>query len=220
MSTYNLSPGDIIPETFLNELKIINAEFSKDKNFFKYKANIKQFLGLQEPALTDKSKAYLAGFIEGEGSLSVSIKKHKTAKFGILLDPVFNITQHVNGVSNLYLAMCVFSTGRLSYKAGSNATLVYRIDNRTSLKEKVIPFFDKYVVIHGSPAKTRRKQLFAQILQCFDDEKHTDLTSLVQEMLPLWDELRVQRGYANESFATLQEAQSYVMQFGMPNQKY
>jgi hypothetical protein len=41
---------------------------------------------------------FLGGFVEGEGSNSVSITIHKNFKFGINIQPVFNVSQHKNGL--------------------------------------------------------------------------------------------------------------------------
>ena len=41
---------------------------------------------------------FLGGVVEGEGSNSVSISVGKNFKFGINLQPVFNVSQHVNGI--------------------------------------------------------------------------------------------------------------------------
>jgi len=42
-------------------------------------------------------KFWLGGFVEGEGSLVISIIKQDKAIYGILLQPEFNVAQHVNG---------------------------------------------------------------------------------------------------------------------------
>jgi LAGLIDADG endonuclease len=54
---------------------------------------------------------FLAGLIEGEGSLCVSIKEHKTSRFGYLIDPEFFIYQHKIRRGLLELAGSVFETG-------------------------------------------------------------------------------------------------------------
>ena len=44
---------------------------------------------------------FLAGFVEGEGSISLSVTIHKDFKYGINIQPVFNVTQHKNGLNIL-----------------------------------------------------------------------------------------------------------------------
>lgn len=40
---------------------------------------------------------FLGGFVEGEGSNSVSVTINKNFKFGVNIQPVFNVSQHKNG---------------------------------------------------------------------------------------------------------------------------
>jgi hypothetical protein len=37
-----------------------------------------------------------------------------------------------------------------------------------------------------------------------------DRNKLVDELLPLWDRMRMQQGYSAQTFKTLQEAQDFV----------
>lgn len=220
MSRIKLKPQESLPKDILDELKKINAAYTPKKDFSAYKDNVRKLFGLEEPQVTDESQAFLAGFLEGEASLNVSIKKLDTATFGVILDPEFSVTQHVNGVSCLYLAMCVFKAGRLSFKSGSNATMVYKIDNRQLLLEKVLPFYDRFVVIHGSATKRERKQIFAKLLLAFEEDKHKDKRLFIDEMLPLWDSLRMQKGQANESFTDINAVIKYIEKFLHEKQKH
>jgi hypothetical protein len=45
-------------------------------------------------SVSEKKCWFLAGSIEGEDSLCVSIKAHKPSRFGYLMDPEFFIYQH------------------------------------------------------------------------------------------------------------------------------
>jgi hypothetical protein len=91
-------------------------------------------------------KLFLAGFIEGEGSLCVSIKKQEHAKFGYLIDPEFFLYQHYSGMPILKAAKDMFGTGKIFKKSGSENVWVYSIVNRRTIKEKVVPYFIKYVL--------------------------------------------------------------------------
>jgi hypothetical protein len=207
---YFFKPGDNISEDLLSSLNQINEQYTKDKDFKKYLKNIQDLFGIQAPKITTEGRFFLGGFIEGEGSLNVSAKKHANAKFGILIDPEFSLTQHANHVGNLITAMEVFQTGRMKYKSGRNATLVVTIDNRKSLEEKVLPFYEKYITPCGSFFKTKRALIFKDLIQLFKDDCHKDLNCFVNRILPIWESLRMQKGQSNESFSSLKEAQEYV----------
>src|SRR5207249_663815 len=84
--------------------------------------------------VTEPAKWFLAGFIEGEGSLTVSVKHHPTARFGFLVDPEFYLYQHESGRRLLELAQDVFQTGRINPKSGSPKVLTYGITARRSIQ--------------------------------------------------------------------------------------
>src|ERR1700730_8893492 len=73
---------------------------------------------------------FLAGLIEGEGSLCVSVKEHAASRFGFLVDPEFFIYQHKVRRGLLELAGSVFDTGRIAPKSGNEDVLVFSIVSR------------------------------------------------------------------------------------------
>ena len=205
-----VKPKQKIAAAFLDQLKQINDKYSKTKNFSHYQSDICKLFKLMP--LTKKNRDtlfYLAGFFEGEASLNVGAKKNLTSQFGFFLDPEFNVTQHINGISNLFLAMYVFQTGRIRFKSGSLATFVYTIDNRQALEEKVIPFYEKYINLYGSRIKLKRVKLFKQFLKLFRDKAHWDKNRMINEMLPLWHALRMQSN-SNQTFKDLVEAKQWI----------
>lgn len=211
-----VAPGEKLSEEVLYTLKVANDTYTKDKSFPKYSENIQKIFQVKASNQTTERKLFLGGFMEGEASLNISAKKHDQARFGILLDPELSLTQHVNGVKNLLDAMDVFQTGRIRHKTGSNATLVFTISNRQSLEEKVIPFYDAYVTPYGSATKQERLRNFKQIIQHFNSGCHKDLNCFVNQMLPLWDAMRMQVGQKNQSFGSLEsleQGQSYARDF-------
>jgi len=202
-----------VPGEILQHVKKINETYSKSKDFPKYMRDLAELFELEKPISTTESKLFFGGFVEGEASLNVSAKRLETAKFGLLVDPEFSVTQHINGISHLYAALSIFQTGRIRYKAGSNATFVFIIDNRVSLEEKVIPFYENYVVPYASPIKVERMQTFKELLLIFKEKEHLDLGYFLNKVLPLWDSLRMQKGQSNETFECLEKAQDYVRSF-------
>ena len=81
---------------------------------------------------------FLAGFIEGEGSLSVSIKTHPTCWSRYYVDPGFFLYQHESGRRILELAESTFCSGRIYSKSGSPRVLVYEVSATRALHESVI----------------------------------------------------------------------------------
>lgn len=119
-------------------------------------------------SIAEAKKWFLAGFIEGEGSLCVSIKEHPSARFGYYVDPEFFIYQHKSGIALLKMAQEIFGTGRIAPKPGNEEVLVFSIVSRRSLKEKVIPFFEKYMVFS---AKRQVFERFKEIIEAMEGRK-------------------------------------------------
>ena len=205
-----LLPGEKLSSEFCATLQKTNAQRAQSLTQY-----IKTLcaLGNLPPvkSQTEKHKQFLGGFILGEGSLNVSVKKGKGALCGLYLDLEFSCTQHVNGLWHLISLCYLFQSGRIRYKSGTNATLVFTIQDRTTLWEKVVPYWQKYILPHvrDDPGQSRFNT-FVHLLIAFRQGKHKVADSFIQEMLPLWDSMRQQRGQAHESFSSLEEAQQYA----------
>ena len=212
-------PGEILPLQVVENLRNVNnIKKQKKKTFSWYKTEIANIFGITEcdkkKYQSVKYKTFYGGFIVGEGSINVNAKKSKNALFGILIDPEFSITQHVNGFGFLFAALSLFETGSIHYKSGSNATLVYRIDNRRSIQEKVIPFWDTYIVPYQSFEQNQRILFFKRICVFLEQKKHKELHFFTNQILPLWDKLRKQKGQINESFPDLEAAICFAVEEG------
>ena len=94
--------------------------------------------GLEQKLVT----GYIIGFIDAEGSFSVSIKVQRDLTYGVRLDPVFSITQARREV--LELIRRAIGAGRILRKPGQRHLYIYIVDNMNELIEKLIPFLDKY----------------------------------------------------------------------------
>ena len=119
---------------------------------------------------------FLAGLIEGEGSLCVSIKEHKPSRFGYLVDPEFFIYQHKIRRGLLELAGSVFETGRINPKHGNEDVLVFSIVSQRWIVQRVIPFFERYMAFS---CKKRDFQLFREIVMAMENKQHHDPHGLV-----------------------------------------
>lgn len=215
-SRVSILPGESLSPIVIEQLKQINnTKAQKKKSFLWYKTSIGKLFGCTECRKniykTVKYKTFYGGFVYGEGSINVTIKKSSRALFGVIVDPEFSITQHVNGFGFLFAALTLFETGSIHYKSGSNGTLVYRIDNRKSLTEKVVPFWETYILPYQSIEQKQNMLFFKRILLYLFEKKHKDLFSFVNQILPLWDKLRKQKGEINQPFPDLKCAIDFVL---------
>ncbi len=113
-------------------------------------------------------KYFLAGFADGEACFSVSLKKQGNTRFGWVLDPVFQVTQHKDNRCILEVFKRVLQCGRIIEKSGQKDTLVYLVDNRKHLMEKVIPFFKKYKLV----CKQKDFRKFSMIVEGLENKEH------------------------------------------------
>lgn len=120
---------------------------------------------------------YLAGFVEGEGCFSVSIKPHKQMKFGWVVDPMFSIYQHKNNRKILEIFQNELHSGYIVNKQGTPDVLVYIVDNRKTIEEKIIPFFDKYQLLG---TKWQDFLLFKKIIFLMGEKKHLEKEGLIE----------------------------------------
>ena len=122
---------------------------------------------------------YVAGFVDGEGSFNVSFTKQKNDKlelgFRWLIHLGFQVYQHEDHRDILVLLQKeVFHTGRIYRKSSPYNVMTFAIDNSRNLKEKVIPFFDKYKLI----VKNKDYLLFKEILDLFLAKEHLTINGI------------------------------------------
>mgnify|MGYP001401601341 FL=1 len=107
-----------------------------------------------------KIGSYIAGFVDGEGSFNVSLRKKKDYKIGWQVVLSFNVSQ--KDISMLNLIKRVLACGIIKQRKIDN---LYSFDttNPSDITSKVIPFFNKFGFI--SRSKKENYQIFKEI--CF-----------------------------------------------------
>ena len=101
----------------------------------------------------------------------------RTAAHGFLVDPEFFVYQHRNRRQLLELVREFFGTGNIHPKHGNTDVLVYAITSRRSISEKVVPFFDEYMVYSSRRADILR---YKEALQLFEQGLHRTREGLVR----------------------------------------
>jgi hypothetical protein len=125
---------------------------------------------------------YFAGFVEGEGCFSVSIKPSKQMKYGWVVDPMFSLYQHKKNRSILELFQSEMHCGYIVEKGSKPNVLVYIVDNRKTLVEKIIPFFNKYGFLG---TKMNDFLIFQKIIEMMSLKQHLEKEGLrVGNILP------------------------------------
>ena len=115
-------------------------------------------------------RSYLIGVADSEGCFSISTKKQNDARFGVVLDPLFQVTQHEKNRIILEMFLDELKCGRIISKPGQGDVLIYIVDNRRQLKEKIIPFFEKNKLI----AKQKDFEIFRDVVYALERKEHQD----------------------------------------------
>ncbi|KYH37378.1 MAG: rRNA intron-encoded endonuclease [Candidatus Bathyarchaeota archaeon B24] len=74
----------------------------------------------------DYTKGYVSGFIDADGSFSVSIKVQRDVRYGVRIDPVFSVTQRNREV--LEFLRRALGCGRIIKKPGQENLWLYIVD--------------------------------------------------------------------------------------------
>lgn len=101
---------------------------------------------------------YVAGFIDGEGSFSVSVGRHKTLKRGLEVRPEFEIEVRADDREILERILITIGRGHiydLSYERyGWYPHVKYKITSNKDLVEFLFPFLDSY------PLQAKKKEVY------------------------------------------------------------
>jgi hypothetical protein len=82
--------------------------------------NLNQQERILELVQDENYKFWLGGFVEGEGTLVISIVRNSDVANGIVLQPEFSVAQHENGIQILHSFKALFEgKGSVHAKSGS-----------------------------------------------------------------------------------------------------
>jgi hypothetical protein len=134
--------------------------------------------------------SYVAGFIDGEGSFSVSIGKHKTLSRGLEVRPEFEIEVRDDDREILERILITIGCGRIydcSYERyGWYPHAKYKVTSTREMEEVLFPFLDSNPL---QAKKARSYILFKDIVLAYRRKEHlTDVG--FEKIIKTRDELR------------------------------
>ena len=156
---------------------------------------------------------FLGGFVEGEGSMSVSISINKDFKYGVNIQPVFNVTQHKNGLETLNSFKELFGEGSIVQKSGSPDIYVYTLKGYKKIIKEVIPFLETYVIPFS--CKTEEYSIFKQIVLESSEGKQRnkeDLIELVKLSYNLVGKGKIRKRPLSEILEIINDKEAYFLQ--------
>src|SRR5579864_1643627 len=93
----------------------------------------------------ERLDAYIAGFVDGEGTFHVAIQRNPWTRVGWQLVPEFRVSQDVSRAQVLDLIRARVGCGsiRENHRGSSDHTMVFVVRRRRDLLERIIPFFER-----------------------------------------------------------------------------
>ena len=117
---------------------------------------------------------YIAGFVDGEGSFNVSLRKRPDHKMGWQVVPTFNVSQR--DFTILVLMKKNLGCGR--FVTRKDGVHYYVVQNPTAIRERVIPFFTRFKFL--SSKMKRNFMLFKQITELMNGKGHLNSDGLMK----------------------------------------
>ena len=110
----------------------------------------------------ERLDSYIAGYVDGEGSFSVSVQRTSTCRVGFQLMPEFHVSQNGDRAQVLELIEARLGCGRMRPNSRRDRALVFVVRNRDDLLERVIPFFERNPLLSSKQADFEK---FARIVR-------------------------------------------------------
>ncbi len=123
----------------------------------------------------ERLDAYLAGFVDGEGSFHVAVYRNSNMRIGWQLVPEFHISQCPERRQVLDLLQRRLGCGRIqeNHRGSRDTTLVLVVRQRQALLERVIPFFEAQPLLSS---KQQELLTFAFIVRAMHAGKHLHIS--------------------------------------------
>ncbi len=109
---------------------------------------------------------YIAGFVDGEGSFNVSLKKRVDYKNSWKITASFNISQN----ERFILAKIKDTLKCGTLRERKDGIIYYEVTNINSLYESIIPFFQKFGFL--SIKKQKNFEIFSKIVHLMKSGEH------------------------------------------------
>ncbi|MEK7595501.1 MAG: LAGLIDADG family homing endonuclease [Patescibacteria group bacterium] len=165
----------------------------------------------QQERLDDENLGYfLAGFVEGEGSFNVSLRKKNDYRVGWQVVLSFNVSQ--KDPSLLFLLRDTLHCGIIKVRKLDNVHS-YDVTKPSDIIDSVIPYFQKYALY--SISKKNNFMLFCEIADMMGKGKHLTQNGL-REILLIREMLNMGKGrkrkYSIDSVFSSQESSQTIRQ--------
>ena len=122
---------------------------------------------------------YITGFVDGEGCFSITIQKSNNVKLGIQVIPEFHVSQNSDRTEVLDAIKSRWNCGYIKENDRRNPrdmTSVYVVRNINDIRNKVIPFFDRYPIFSS---KKQDFEKFKIVVGMMKRQEHLNKKGLI-----------------------------------------
>jgi len=158
----------------LNKNTKLNYSYSHF-NLFPLNSNIIQQRNYTTDRIITLNPLFVTGFSDAESSFVVTILKNPRYKIGWNVQARFQIKLHEKDRALLILIQNYFQGIGYISKINSKSTVEFRVSDITSLKNIILPHFERYPLLTN---KYKDFIIFKQIVLLMSDNKHTNLEGL------------------------------------------
>ena len=137
---------------------------------------------------SEKLGFFLAGFVEGEGSFNVSLRRKADYKVNWQVVMSFNVSQRDSTL--LYILQRELGCGIIKIRKFDNL-YSFDITNPGDIIQKIIPYFQKFPV--QSDSKKKNFSLFCKIAKLMENGQHRNLIGL-RKILELREKINEGKG--------------------------
>jgi LAGLIDADG endonuclease len=104
----------------------------------------------------ERLDGYIAGYVDGEGSFSVSVQRNQSCRVGFQLIPEFHVSQNSDRAQVLEVIRERLGCGYIKPNSKRDRALVFVVRDRGDLLDRVIPFFE------ASPLLSSKREDFVK----------------------------------------------------------
>lgn len=126
---------------------------------------------IKNPVLEVKSCTlhpwFITGFVDGEGSFIIRVKKNKKYRVGFVVEAYFSITLHEKDISILQDIQRYLGVG--SIRKDQKNTVKYRVESIKDIANVIVPYFEKYPLI---TQKLADYLLFRDVVNLMINKEH------------------------------------------------
>ncbi len=116
----------------------------------------------------ERLNSYIAGYVDGEGSFSVSVQRNRSCRVGFQLVPEFHVSQNGDRAQVLELIRQTLGCGYIKPNSKRDRALLV-VRDRKALTERVVPFFERNPLLSAKQADFEK---FAEVVRSMALDHH------------------------------------------------